>query len=666
MQTVPHNRVCNQEDLRDPSFAETVSAIFSYERIDDYTVAPNAPTSPRHWEAGAVIGALRSQGLLAPESTLLVVGAGWEPLVFYLIQHVHRVFAVDRYLTHDASGARLMMMQPADVQPYETPLRNLVVQHMDERQLNFPDDTFDGVIVLGTLERAQSLQEIAWAAYEWGRVLKPGGIVSVCAKYRLAAPPGQKICRHMLLPNIPEIQHYVVEASGLEPIDELRADVTDATLASGRDISRFATAQGNALHSPRLLPDDAFDWLNQPFLVHVYRGFVFSSIHLALRKTESYAASANGWAKPGPSVQELIRRELRALVVPTATQQNLQVSQEAPMQTSPKSVAQLRTLYHQWERVRMRGWFNKWLHRVPKPISFIVRNIVRIYSLGHLNAAQAEITIATINHIETVEQQLSVLQNQKQALQQEMQQVTGLMNESSREFSAMRSEIAEIQQQVQQQGKLVASIAHAIEATSNDQRHTAQQLASLGHAQEDLISRLAALSHDQATIEDRLRLALGSARLANYRHAMEHGGLSVTSMGRVRLGDVRFISDLLAQHIEGFDRYQAIEISMQGEDTETIVTELSQFIGERMSSSGISYRYPNDLWLHFDLTGRDEHKRMLENAASRLTKGGLLVVITEPEYIPSGDARFSTQGTYMATVTGGQIAMTVMRYDGAA
>ena len=44
-------------------------------------------------------------------------------------------------------------------------------------RLRYPDDTFDGIFSSGSIEHFGDLQDVANAAYEMGRVLKPGGVL---------------------------------------------------------------------------------------------------------------------------------------------------------------------------------------------------------------------------------------------------------------------------------------------------------------------------------------------------------------------------------------------------------------------------------------------------------------------------------------------------------
>src|SRR3989441_920471 len=88
------------------------------------------------------------------------------------------------------------------------------------------------------LDHFGELQDAAYAAFEMGRVLKPGGVLSLSTEFRLTGPPGGIGWPGMtLLFSKEHLLRYIVEASGLEPVDEIDIDVSDATLAKPWDLN---------------------------------------------------------------------------------------------------------------------------------------------------------------------------------------------------------------------------------------------------------------------------------------------------------------------------------------------------------------------------------------------------------------------------------------------
>ncbi len=63
------------------------------------------------------------------------------------------------------------------------------MQHIDGRWLRFPDETFDGIYSSGSIEHFGGLDFVANAAFEMGRVLKPGGVLTLSTEFKIAGPP---------------------------------------------------------------------------------------------------------------------------------------------------------------------------------------------------------------------------------------------------------------------------------------------------------------------------------------------------------------------------------------------------------------------------------------------------------------------------------------------
>ncbi|MGH9265342.1 MAG: glycosyltransferase, partial [Acidimicrobiales bacterium] len=328
------NKVCEIEDFSDPDLAAVLRDVFSYKLAH---VAPGYPVGSEYrkdWEIAMAVRALRDGGALRPDAVILGVGAGCEDTAFYLTRHVARVVATDRYLSPEEwseVAPSAMLVDPASLAPYDFDQSRLVVQHMDGRLLRFDDDTFDGIFSSGSIEHFGDLEDIASAAYEMGRVLKPGGVLSVSTEILLSGPPGGKGMPGTVLFSPADLRRYVIEASGLEPVDDVRLEVSQPTLTSQRDLARAIRdrrARVGGDHGGGSWPGDP--GLDLPHLIVVSDGYVFGSVHLALRKGEPYPATPNGWARPSAAVRRAVEEDNRRLVyasprppaVPTATNGN--------------------------------------------------------------------------------------------------------------------------------------------------------------------------------------------------------------------------------------------------------------------------------------------------------------------------------------------------------
>ncbi len=230
----------------------------------------------KQWESQMAFRTLRDFGAIRPDAQILGVGAGRERLIYELSAMVRWVFATDIYLApgrweawHDAT----MLMDPgayrtafADGLPCDE--RRILPLHMDGRALRFPDNTFDGIFSSGSIEhfgeqdRFPQWEAVEQAAREMGRVLKPGGVLSLSTEYKLSgAGWGFDIVRCL---DANDLMRHIVEPSGLQMVDELQTTVSDTTRST-----RWH------MHDPQPPAVEA---------VVTYGDYVFTSVHLALVK----------------------------------------------------------------------------------------------------------------------------------------------------------------------------------------------------------------------------------------------------------------------------------------------------------------------------------------------------------------------------------------------
>ena len=144
--------------------------------------------------------------------------------------------------------------------------KRIVVQHMDGRRLNYPDNSFDGIFSSGSIEHFGGWSDIATAAREIGRVLKPGGIASISTEFKLSGEGEGWNGIRLFTPDL--LQQHIIKPSGLTLVDIPDWSVDEATLATAWD-----------------LRDIVFHGKKPP-VEGVLRehGFLFTSVHLALRK----------------------------------------------------------------------------------------------------------------------------------------------------------------------------------------------------------------------------------------------------------------------------------------------------------------------------------------------------------------------------------------------
>jgi SAM-dependent methyltransferase len=138
------------------------------------------------WEFAMLALFLEQTGRMNEQTEALAVGAGDERIVFWLANHLGRVVATDIYGEGGFAGreARSSMLDdPAAHAPFPYREDRLEVRWMDARRLEFPDESFDVIFSLSSFEHFGGPDDVAQAASELGRVLRPGGhalVVTEC------------------------------------------------------------------------------------------------------------------------------------------------------------------------------------------------------------------------------------------------------------------------------------------------------------------------------------------------------------------------------------------------------------------------------------------------------------------------------------------------------
>jgi SAM-dependent methyltransferase len=164
-------KLCEREDFDDPEFKSVLAEIVP-------GLTAERETHRKHWEYARLGMYLREVGALREDASALAVAAGHEETVFWLANQVGRVVATDIYgqgSFGEREAAASMLRDPAPLAPFEYRRDHLEVQDMNALDLRFPDDTFDIVYSLSSIEHFGGLAGAERGAREMSRVLKPGG-----------------------------------------------------------------------------------------------------------------------------------------------------------------------------------------------------------------------------------------------------------------------------------------------------------------------------------------------------------------------------------------------------------------------------------------------------------------------------------------------------------
>jgi ubiquinone/menaquinone biosynthesis C-methylase UbiE len=225
-------KLCDLRDFDDPAVQE---------RIDDIVpgLDPTQRVQRKNWEYALLTLFLEDAGLLGEETRILSVGAGHETVLFWLANRVDKVVATDIYgegLFSGVEADRSMLNDPASFSPYPYRETHLEVRHMDAKQLEFDEGSFDAVFSLSSIEHFGSWADIRRSAEEMGRVLRPGGvafIVTECFLGRSLLSPravhelGSKVVWSIRIFTPSLLRSEIVEPSGLELVQPLAAEPPD-------------------------------------------------------------------------------------------------------------------------------------------------------------------------------------------------------------------------------------------------------------------------------------------------------------------------------------------------------------------------------------------------------------------------------------------------------
>jgi SAM-dependent methyltransferase len=184
------------------------------------------------WEWAQGLHALEKMGLLRGDALALGVGAGTEQIIFYLTNHVGKVYATDIYgqgkFAHETAFAD---MGTAPERYSRIPFKrdHLVVMTMDGCHLEFPDDTFDFVFSFSSIEHFGGHERARSAMREMARVVKPFGAVIVTTEVVLNGVQHHEY----FLPE--ELLDYCVHNSGLQLIEDIDFSISQETLRHALD-----------------------------------------------------------------------------------------------------------------------------------------------------------------------------------------------------------------------------------------------------------------------------------------------------------------------------------------------------------------------------------------------------------------------------------------------
>jgi SAM-dependent methyltransferase len=282
--SLAYSKVCNLGDFSDEELAGWARSLLPHE-LERF--GPDWPASfpyRKDWEVAMAGRALTAAGVLDSHAEIIGIGAGNEPTLFWLTTQVGRVFATDRYLAEgwDESASAAMLTDPGRFWPGAWDPGRLVVQHMDARELRYPDATFAAAFSSSSFEHFGETADVRRAVEEACRVVASGGLISISTELRLAGdPPGFP---GVLLFSAEELLDMFVEGLPVEPLGPIDLSVTPDTEATAWPFARFADDVDGHVRERGALYFHELTWSHYPHVVLEHEGRRFTSVHLALRR----------------------------------------------------------------------------------------------------------------------------------------------------------------------------------------------------------------------------------------------------------------------------------------------------------------------------------------------------------------------------------------------
>lgn len=215
------------------------------------------------YEFTQLLYGLTRLGFVRDDVRVLSVGAGHEPVLYWLANRVRHVMATDMYGgVWQAEGALEghgdVLGDPSQFAPFAYRTDHLTFLKMDGRDLAFAGGTFDVVSSLSSVEHFGGLEGARASVADMTRVLKPGGVLALATEYCLAGPPHHEAFQP------PEVRALLSHPalSLVEPVDERVWQRYDY---------RAINLRANPHQTPHMVVTDG--------------GTVFTSVMAFLRKT---------------------------------------------------------------------------------------------------------------------------------------------------------------------------------------------------------------------------------------------------------------------------------------------------------------------------------------------------------------------------------------------
>jgi hypothetical protein len=142
----PLNKICDRRDWAHPAWQKALSDL-------GYSDDP-ARLHRKDWEFAQGVYGLRTLRCLSPDAAALGLGAGAEPIIYFLAGRLRRVVATDLY-AGDFSGQEAdprILRDPEAFAPFSYHRDRLEVRRMDATTIDYGPESFDLVFSFSSFE----------------------------------------------------------------------------------------------------------------------------------------------------------------------------------------------------------------------------------------------------------------------------------------------------------------------------------------------------------------------------------------------------------------------------------------------------------------------------------------------------------------------------------
>jgi hypothetical protein len=367
-------KVINLEDFDSSELLPFLNEIISKQSIGDIILPPRVVPDSEHWKMAMSLFSLNHGALLKQGKILANIRSDPDPFPFLLAKRGPIVMDVYDQIGQVGSAANphhFNHLHYSHVLDKQVCPLNIIPLISDRRAISLPTNFVDGVSC-GSLRYFQDLGDLSAFAYEIARILKPGGLASLCFDYFLDGPDctsssGQRLCFF----DYDRLERFFIAPSGLEKIGSIDFQPSPGTYGTRKEEISYLQPSGYPnRHS--------LAGSTNPNLIHCEKGILHCSAHVLLRKPQDWRAAPHAGNK-----SDLIRKEISCSVAAKVDVQPVQTVRADPPRAAIRFKRVLKILILRGIKLidavlikipRLRRMTKKIIYRVPKLRSFLSRN----------------------------------------------------------------------------------------------------------------------------------------------------------------------------------------------------------------------------------------------------------------------------------------------------